>query len=513
MTASPWTTAADRRTRTRTRAAGYVRAFHETDTSQAGHVTQSWDASHLQYADGRNNGFIGPESSSDWSMAYYTGEEIPFYHSLAKTFPLCDRYFCSVLAQTYPNRRFLLSGTAFGLIATDTSSITGIPPNGTIFDRLDAHDISWASYATNVSTLYVISDIVKKNPSRIKTIDQFHADAKSGSLPSVSYVDPNILTGTEENPQDISLGEYFVSTVASSLLNSPAWDKHHARVDLRRARGLLRPRAAAAGHPARRHPTGALSATDQPGAYDRYGFRVPTVVMSPYSKRNYVSHTVYDHTSVLKTIERKWNLPAMTYRDANANDLLDCLDLRTRAFREPPTLAAPGNPTGVSTAPVAALRQGATLRRLREAPPARPSDLPSSGQVGGRPPRIGMGQCTSCRPSITPIWGSRRISQTPKPTFSSASWAIGDSNHPKAAADFGARWFEADDGTQVHLSLDPAPRTGGDGAHRHRGGRRIARRLQTRLTDAGVRFKIAEFDGNRIILCKDPAGNRWELRS
>jgi phospholipase C len=94
-----------------------------------------------------------------------------------------------------------------------------------------------------------------------------------------------------------------------------------------------------------------LSATDQPGAYDRYGFRVPTVVMSAYSKRNYVSHTVYDHTSVLKTIERKWNLPAMTYRDANANDLLDCLDLTKPAFRDPPTLAAPGNPTGISTAP------------------------------------------------------------------------------------------------------------------------------------------------------------------
>jgi len=88
---------------------GYVRAFHETDTLQAGHVTQSWDASHLQYANGRNDGFIGPESSSNWSMSYYTGEEIPFYYSLAGTFPLCDRYFCSVLAQTYPNRRFLLA--------------------------------------------------------------------------------------------------------------------------------------------------------------------------------------------------------------------------------------------------------------------------------------------------------------------------------------------------------------------------------------------------------------------
>ena len=59
---------------------------------------------------------------------------------------------------------------------------------------------------------------------------------------------------------------------------------------------------------------------------------------------------MYDHTSVLKTIERKWNLPAMTYRDANVNDLLDCLDLRTRAFADPPTLAARGNPTGISTA-------------------------------------------------------------------------------------------------------------------------------------------------------------------
>jgi phospholipase C len=75
---------------------GYVRAFHETDTAQAGSVTQTWNASHLQYGNGRNDGFIGPESSSDWSMAYYTGEEIPFYHSLAKTFPVCDRSFCSV---------------------------------------------------------------------------------------------------------------------------------------------------------------------------------------------------------------------------------------------------------------------------------------------------------------------------------------------------------------------------------------------------------------------------------
>jgi catechol 2,3-dioxygenase-like lactoylglutathione lyase family enzyme len=82
---------------------------------------------------------------------------------------------------------------------------------------------------------------------------------------------------------------------------------------------------------------------------------------------------------------------------------------------------------------------------------------------------------------------------------------------PKIASDFGARWFEADDGTQVHLSLDP-DHSPAAMAHTAIGVRGERDAIETRLTDAGVPFKAAEFDGNRIILCKDPAGNRWELR-
>src|SRR5205807_3822579 len=82
--------------------------------------------------------------------------------------------------------------------------------------------------------------------------------------------------------------------------------------------------------------------------FARYGFRVPAIVVSPYAKRNHVSHVVYDHTSILALVERKWNLPAMTLRDANANDLLDFLDLDAMARRKPtfpelPPLAAPGD--------------------------------------------------------------------------------------------------------------------------------------------------------------------------
>lgn len=73
-----------------------------------------------------------------------------------------------------------------------------------------------------------------------------------------------------------------------------------------------------------------------PGEYQyegfgRYGMRVPAVIVSPYSKPGYVSHTLYDHTSVLATLHRKWNLPSLTHRDANANDFLDMLDMTALA--------------------------------------------------------------------------------------------------------------------------------------------------------------------------------------
>jgi catechol 2,3-dioxygenase-like lactoylglutathione lyase family enzyme len=83
---------------------------------------------------------------------------------------------------------------------------------------------------------------------------------------------------------------------------------------------------------------------------------------------------------------------------------------------------------------------------------------------------------------------------------------------PNVASDFGARWFEADDGTQVHLSLDPdhAPAAM---AHTALEVNDESDAIAERLTQAGILFKTGEFGGNRILFCKDPAGNRWELRS
>lgn len=88
---------------------------------------------------------------------------------------------------------------------------------------------------------------------------------------------------------------------------------------------------------------------DEAGGFDQYGIGVPAIIMSPFAKANYVSHVVHDQTSILKFIETKWNLGALTYRDANADNLFDCFDFSNPAFPDPPTLPLPGLPASGST--------------------------------------------------------------------------------------------------------------------------------------------------------------------
>ncbi len=101
-------------------------------------------------------------------------------------------------------------------------------------------------------------------------------------------------------------------------------------------RALLRPLLRAA-------LTELANADAGPKNYDRYGFRVPAVIVSPYARPGHVTSTVYDHTSILKLVQQKWNLPALTRRDAAAQSPLDALDLDGEpAFAQPPDLPAPG---------------------------------------------------------------------------------------------------------------------------------------------------------------------------
>ncbi|MBI2703797.1 MAG: hypothetical protein HYX32_00690 [Actinobacteria bacterium] len=319
-----------------------VRAFHFPATTQPElEPCPDWNACHIQHNGGANDGFVRSRSRYT-AMGYWTEADIPFYYGLAKTFPLCDRYFCSALTQTFPNRRFLWSGTSMGMIVTDMPDLAEVPPNGTLFDRLNDYSVEWRNYFGDLPEPALYPPVWFANDSMGRTYDDFYADAKAGTLPPFALVTPRTDL-SEENPQDIQDGEAFAASIINAVLQSPCWprallvwtyDEHGGFYDHVPPPEAVPPDDVA---PA------LLEGTHEPGGWDRLGFRVPCVVVSPFAKHDYVSPIIHDHTSVLRLLSTKWNLGAFTRRDANASNLLDCLDPSgATPFAEPPPLPRPG---------------------------------------------------------------------------------------------------------------------------------------------------------------------------
>jgi len=321
-----------------------VRAFRMPTECQTRGIGNDWRVTHEAYNHGRLDGFV--TSTSAESMGYLAKEDLPFTCGMAGVFPIADRYFCSAMAQTDPNRRYLIAGTSLGLI--DDTFPPGLPPNGVIFEQFDKYGISWKDYYSTLPTLGVFLPLltVPSLLSGLAGIDRFYADAASGTLPSFSLVEPDYEKQSEEDPQDVQFGDQFLGKVVNAVMSGPGWastmliwtyDEHGGYYD------HVPPPAAVT--PDDIPP--ALGPGDPPGGFDRYGFRVPAGVVSPFARRDFVSHTVYDHTSILKTVEEKWNLPALTRRDANAHSLFAMVDLQSEpAYLTPPVLPAPADPTG-----------------------------------------------------------------------------------------------------------------------------------------------------------------------
>jgi phospholipase C len=390
-----------------------VRAHRLDSTSQQEWVPcQSWSSSHAAWAEGKMSGFVtatqaaSPGLDASVAMGYWIGQDLPFYYGLARTFPLADRWFSSCLGPTFPNRRFLLAGTAHGLMDDLPANLLDRPPAGTIMDMLTRHGVSWANYRPDGEDDSAFGRYVKYRRRRLRHhvrslgppfrrarggvkrdlqctaslyplgmfrhmlhvhgIDQFFADADAGNLPGFSIVDPNFDEFSEENPQDIRKGESFAAEVINHVLHGQGWphtlliwlyDEHGGYFDhvappaavppddvearsliAHRSwlRTVLRPVFPGYVRHAQRLDAG-------PRRYDTYGVRVPAVVVSPYARPDCVLSEVFDHTSILKLVEEKWNLPALTRRDAAAVSPLGALDLTAPpAFLDPPELPAPG---------------------------------------------------------------------------------------------------------------------------------------------------------------------------
>jgi phospholipase C len=338
-----------------------IQRFHATGAyCISSDVDHEWDAVRQQFDNGRMDGFAVTNATMDdptghRAMGYMDETDLPFYYSLARTFAISDRHFCSAPGDTAPNREYFAAASSRGAVDSSIVALPQAGPDGqallNIYALVDGAGISWKYYSAGVTPQFgslgaTDNDWATANFTKFLSIEQFYADAKAGNLPSVSYVDQATNDSTtclsNEHPtEDPQLGQKFIENVVKAMMGSPQWESSALFVTWDEHGGfydhVYPPHACIPDD----YPPMAeinMSMVRMQGNFDIYGPRVPLLVVSPYAKRGHVSHHVTDHTSILRFVEARFNLPALTNRDANAEPPFDMFDFDHPDFSIP-TLA------------------------------------------------------------------------------------------------------------------------------------------------------------------------------
>ncbi len=219
-------------------------------------------------------------------------------------------------------------------------------PYPSVFNLLDQASVTWRIYAFQYPTAYALNyfQYVGNHSEHVRPIADYFTDLANGNLPNVAFIDPSF-TGTPKTQNDehpisnVQVGQKFVADNINALMASSAWatsaiflawDEHGGYYDHVVPPPAVIPDASVMGY----------GPGDPHELLDEYGIRVPVVAVSPYSKPNFVSHVVHDHTSILKFIETRFGLPSLTARDAAADPMLEFFDFNTATFLSPPSLPA-----------------------------------------------------------------------------------------------------------------------------------------------------------------------------
>jgi phospholipase C len=253
---------------------------------------------------------------------------------LVDHFTVCDRWFCSILGPTYPNRFYTHAGTTDRLENSMTQS--SLP---TIWDRLAAAGVPANYYFSDLPFLALWG---QKYLPIARHVDTFFAQAAAGTLPPFTYIDPFFVgedqgASNDDHPHaDIRRGQEFLAKVVKTLMASPTWQSTVLVITYDEWGGFFEhvvpPRLPD------RPSTPAL-------ALGQAGFRVPGYVVSPFAPRRHVNSSVFDHTSILNMVEWRFGLPPLQPRDSNARNLATALNFRScnrTTASDVPALVDPG---------------------------------------------------------------------------------------------------------------------------------------------------------------------------
>jgi len=312
-----------------------------------------------------NSGYVSNYSVYDRKnpediMKCYSPQQLPILTTLAKEFAVCDRWFSSMPGPTWPNRLFIHAASSGGLddspsFSREFKSILhdGFKfDNGTIYDRLDSEGLDWMIYCGDEFPQALSIAGMRSHFTRHFTpFNLFRRDV-SNPLFSKSYVfiEPdyhaftgNFRGGNSQHPEDdITRGEKMLKEVYETIRQSPHWESSLLIVSYDEHGGFY-------DHvvpPATVHPGDSIT---DPGNnhnnfdFQQLGVRVPTIIVSPLLPKGTIDHTVYDHTSVLATIEKLFKLSSLTKRDAKAETLNHLLKLSAPRIDTPAVLPKPAD--------------------------------------------------------------------------------------------------------------------------------------------------------------------------
>jgi len=319
-------------------------------------LSPSWNESHTDVDGGLMDGFLRTTTSvpstidptGTRAMGYYDQTDLPYYYDLAAHFATSDRFFSPLLANTVPNRLYLFTATSFGNIIPPT------PPSGgftqeTIFDLLDQAGVSWRYYYHGAVTSAFIQQFstYQRDASKVVPIANWVTDVQNdATLPSVIFIERGGTVGLDEHPgNNIQKGASDAKlNIIDPLIKSPSWPDSAFILTYDEGGGLYdHVRPAREIKPDTIAPK--LRSGDKPGDFNQGGFREPIIVISPWAKPNFVSHTSRDYTSILRLIEDTFVVPKnlsksfLTVRDANADNMMEFFDFSgAPPWLTPPTL-------------------------------------------------------------------------------------------------------------------------------------------------------------------------------
>ena len=322
--------------------------------------------------DARNNTPPFYDTNGIRVMGYYTDADLNYYYYMASQFSTSDRWFSPVMTRTQPNRDYLLAATSQGYVypigtdSGDQNLLTATP----IFEELQNAGISWKIYvnpansacASNPTpqcllTLSYIQNftwgqtIPQNYPNNLVTTSQYLTDVQNGTLPQVAMIEPAYSAGLDEHgsdsdqyPVDIQLGAQYVESLINPLMTSVSWKDSVFILTYDEAGGIYdhvaaQPAVSPDGiKPVDLEPNDICTGNTGPNCDFVYtGYRVPLIVISPYAKKHYVNHNVADYTAILKLIEKRFNLPALTKRDAAQINMTQFFNFNFPPWKTPPT--------------------------------------------------------------------------------------------------------------------------------------------------------------------------------